>query len=286
MVNDELLDMLFEIGEEDVTVPFDRTECIRAPFPYSGSKFKSLEHIIPRLPITQHSTWVDHFGGTGVVSWNVPTCHVMVYNDRYSAVVAFYRCLRDPVKKKALFEYLSLMPPHSREEFYWARDTWVNDEDDVVRAAKWYYGLTVSVLGRQQAFARAITSHHQTNVWDYMDKLPMIHDKLGFFTLENLDVFQCINDYDSPSTVHYFDPPYVGTDQGGYESKWTSKDQERLLNRIAELQGFVALSHYPCKEIEKRSYWTNRYQWDHEGSASGKGRDAVIECLWVKETKQ
>lgn len=288
-MSNDLFDDLMDIGIEDVTVPFDRTECVRAPFTYAGSKARSLPEILPRLPIIKSSTWVDHFGGTGVVSWNVPKCNVMVYNDRYSALVAFYRCMRDPIKHQAMIQYLSLMPPHSREDFYWARDTWVTDVDDVIRAAKWYYGIANSVLGRQLAFARSIQSSVDRSVWMHLPFFEPIHRAIQPFTLENLDVFQCIHDYDTCSTIHYFDPPYVGTDQGGYEHKWTAAQQKQLLATIGRCQGFVALSHYPCAEIDSQPYWTQRHQWVHKASSeeiSGSfSTEDVIECLWIKEAK-
>jgi DNA adenine methylase len=283
----DLLADLLDIGSEDTTHAFDRTTCVRAPFSFQGSKWRSLDKIIPRLGVHKSNTWVDHFGGTGVVSWNIPKCNVMVYNDRYSALVAFYRCLRDEKKKEALLAYLESMPPHSREDFYWARDTWVNDVDDVIRSAKWYYGLCCSVLGRQKAFARAISSHAITNVWQRLPMFEPIHRCLQSFTLENLDVFQCITDYDTPQTIHYFDPPYVGTDQGGYQSKWGLDDQARLLKAIGNCRGFVALSHYPCNVIDEQPYWTNRYQWEHLNSVGEIGESldcgTAVECLWIKQ---
>ena len=301
-MSDDLFDLFKDLDDTNELIEVDRTEYQRAPFAMPGAKYRSLHEIIPRLPITRSCTWADHCGGTGVVSWNVPTCKVMMFNDRYSGIVAFYRVLRDPIKKDQLLKYLSEMPPHSREEWLDCRAMWVTEEDDVARAAKWYYMTRLSILNKRQAFGRGITMKFAPigDMSDVRLLFDSIHPILKNFTLENLDLKVSFLDYDTPSTIHYIDPPYVNTDQGTYEDKWTHKDNEDLFRLIANSKGFVAFSHYYSSEIDKQSFWTNRYTWstrvttepliaraeNHKLERTDEfGEKEALECLWIKEPR-
>src|SRR5262245_45121950 len=105
-----------------------REHYLRAPFSCLGSKFKGLDEILPRLPY--RNGFCEPFGGSGVVLLNRNECPLEVFNDRHSGITAFYRCLRDPVKKDALIERIELSV-HSREEFIWSKDTWKDITDDL-----------------------------------------------------------------------------------------------------------------------------------------------------------
>lgn len=290
----DLLNDLMDIGDEDIA-DANRMNVQRAPFAMPGAKFRSVEMIVPLLPIKRDSTWVEHCGGTGVISWNVPQCKVMVFNDRYSGITAFYHAVRD--KKDLLLAYLSSMPPHSREEWTHCRHQWVNETDDVARAAKWYYMMRLSVLQKGKAFGRGITTRF-IPLPSSLKLFEHVHQVLQNFTIENLDIFMSITDYDDVNTIHYIDIPYIGTDQGAYEGKWDWPKVTRLLDLIKRLKGFVAFSHYPDPRIRKYLDWTHIYEWDvlvtaepkifrdtnfKEGKENVTNNATARECLYIKE---
>ncbi len=268
----------------------DRTKIIRAPFRMAGSKYFSLKELLPRLPIKH--TWVDHFGGTGIVTLNRQRSKLEVFNDRYSGVTSFYRVIKDPVKWEKVAEWLE-KSVYSREEFYNCRDTWVTETDDVVRAAKWLYCTANSVMGRRVAWARATNSTPGPlmSFKSLADLFPIFHGRFRDIQIENLDFETCARDYDSAQTVHYFDPPYINTEQLYEGDYWTRNDQRRLLRLINTIDGYVALSGYYDEETDKAVEWTNKYVWrvsvkaevdDIEKGQSGKDTDYITEYLWVK----
>jgi DNA adenine methylase len=270
----------------------DRTKIVRAPFRMAGSKYFSLKELLPRLPVK--AKWCDHFGGTGIVTLNRPKSYKLeVFNDRYSGVIAFYRCLKDKDKWKEMLAWLS-NTLYSREEFQWCRDTWVTEHDDVIRAAKWLYCTANSVVGKRVAWARATDSQAATAMafQSMLEFFPKYHERFKNVQIENLDYDQCARDYDSLDTVHYFDPPYVNTDQQLYEgSSWTRDDQRRLVGLIGNLQGFCALSGYYDEETDKAIKWDYRHSWkvamkseiDDEGkSQDGFKGEQITEYLWIK----
>lgn len=293
----DLFDDLMDLNDE---VHVDRTKFEKAPFGMPGGKFKSLKHLLPVLQaaVTPDTVWVDHFGGTGVVSLNIPDCKLMVFNDRYSGITDFYRCLQDAKTLRTMSEYLEAMPALGREMWLRCRQDWASEKNLAHRAAMWFYMYRNSVIGKGAAFARATNSAPPIQLPRAMELFWPIHYKLKGFQIENLDFEVCAGDYNSVHAVHYFDPPYLHTDGGIYESSWTIEDLKRLLRCIERLEGWVALSHYPNELIESCTFWTDRKEWkvpvnsevqafsDQNYRADKKNVqevDQAVEVLWIKE---
>lgn len=287
----DYLDDLFDIID-DVEAEKEEVKWSRGAFSMIGGKTKSLKHIIPELPITKDTVWVDHCAGTGVVSFNIKPGKINVINDRYSAITDFYLSIRDHFDE--FITYLERFPWHSRQQWVESHKKWNKHSDPVRRAAHWFYYWRSSVLGKGKYFGRGLT-YPFNPMKDVFELLPSIRDKLRLFTLENLDIRKCIEDYDSLNTVHYIDTPYVNTDQGTYAHKWTEKDMKSLLNLLAGCKGFVALSHIPYDLIDEQDFWTDKKVWDVVYTAEPKiakegnyktqvdGNMNQFECLWIKE---
>lgn len=275
-----------------------REDYIRAPFGWPGGKQESLPYILPKLPVRK--VWVETCGGAGWVSLNRQPCDLEVFNDRHAGIIAFYRCVRDAEKCLALRERLELSL-HSREEFVWSRDSWQNCSDDVERAARWYYMLRCSFgqLGRN--FGRATSGRSQQGraLQNGLELFPLIHSRFRNFQIENLDVTVCIRDYDSPSTVFYVDPDYIGANPGIYSH---TVQHRELLDTIRDSQGFFAVSGY-ANDLYDRQYatlWDDRITWkvsvtltsqcfkdnNLEGKEGQMRRDQKAEeVLWIREAK-
>jgi len=271
----------------------------RAPFGYPGGKSRSLSEILPHLPYRKK--WIDVFGGSGVVTINRQPSPLEVYNDRYSGVVAFYRVLRDPTLVARLIERLQLTV-HSREEFLWCKETWPNCQDDVERAARWFYMIDVSVINKGDAFARATKAAFSPNITSTLQSFWPVHERFKHIIVENLDWTQCFRDFDDSDAVFYCDPPYMHTDHGSYAHTFNEQDHKNLLTAIFGLSGFVALSGFPSTLYESFP-WDQRYEWESwtstrvqaftsENHHKDKGFEDVLcqqhrttECLWIKESK-
>jgi DNA adenine methylase len=292
-MSDELLNDLLGLAPVDEKV--DRTQIERAPFGWVGGKSRSIREIIPHLPYRYK--WVDHFLGSGIVTLNRKESELEICNDRFSGITSFYRVLKDKTRYKELLDYL-YTTIHSREEFYHCRDTWCTEIDDVTRAAKWYYMVFHSVISKGQAFARATNSKVSNVISRNLELFPAVHQRIAKIQFENLDFETCFNDFDDHRTVHYFDPPYIGTDPGIYKHSWTDDDLMRLLNCIARAKGFCALSGYPNATIDNYLKWDHVHTWKvpvhAEVQAFTKENnkahlknvqeiDYAVECLWIKE---
>lgn len=282
-----------------------RDTYVRAPMGYPGSKTRSLKELLPHLPY--RNTWVDVCGGTGSVTLARDTCKLDVYNDRHSGLVAFYRCIRDPFKCKAMVDRLLISPPCSREEFMWSRDTWKENQlDDVERASRWYYALQTSFNQKGWAFGRATKGNAQGQ--KMFNNVPLfwpLHNRMRNVQIENQDYRMLFKDYcNGPrgSTVFYVDPPYWGT-SGIYEHQWSEQDHIELCERIPTLNGsFVAVSGYdlPNHPYNRYTYWTDKVSWEVRTSLQGYAetetnhmeghmdfvrRENATETLWIYDPK-
>ena len=272
-----------------------RAECIRAPFGYVGGKSQSYRHILDYLPYRR--SFIEVFGGSGIVILNRRKSQLDVYNDRYGGVVAFYRCLRDKDKIEQLIARLELTV-HAKEEFYWCRDTWDNCDDDVERAARWYYMIASSFIAKGQQWARGtkgISIKTGFQVHRYFKLFYPIHERLKEIQIENLNWLQCMKDYDNEDAVFYCDPPYLDV-TNSYKTKFTRQDHIQLLETIMDMKGFVALSGYPSELYESYT-WDDCYEWKVTVTSKGQaftqtnnkkdfvneGYDKVTENLWIKE---
>jgi len=277
-----------------------RERILRPPFSYHGGKTKSVKHIVPLLPV--RTCYVEPFGGSGAVLFSRAPSKIEVFNDRYGGVVCFYRCLRDPKKLEKLIDWLDLTI-HSREDFIDARDNWTNADDEIERAAKWYYMIRYSFGSLGRNFGRCTSSalvRFSGRIRSRLSKFPELHERLRQVTIENQNYDQCILDYDGPDTVFYIDPPYFGTYEAYYNTPaFTLEDHTNLLKLIFRLKGFVAVSGYPNDFYDKFP-WDDEYSWSQVRTAdpqafreenqkddrSGRRfRETVKELLWIKEAR-
>lgn len=256
--HEELFDDLFDM-DDTAAEETSRSETQRAPYGYVGGKSRSLHRILPHLPY--RFKWVDHFGGSGVVTLNRQESKLEVFNDRWSGVTCFYKCIQKADKCKRLIERLNATC-HSREEFYDCRLQWINEQDEVERAAQWYYMMRSSVIGKGVCFARATNSLAPIVLHSSLQLFMPIHYRFKNILVENLDFETCFKDFDSHDCVHYCDPPYLNTDPGLYCGGWSVDDLERLIRCIRNSHGFVALSHYSHELLDSQTFWTKRITWE------------------------
>lgn len=273
-----------------------REEIVRAPFGYPGGKSSSLDKILPHLPY--RNLYAEPFGGSGSVMWARNPSPLEIFNDRYSGVTSFYRCIRDKDKMHALIERIETTI-HSREEFLWCRDTWKNCQDEVERAARWYYMLQTSFGAQGRNFGRSVRGKAQMGpkIRNNLMLFHPLHQRIKHVQFENLDWRQCIKDFDQEDMVWYLDPPYYEYAKGMYEHEMQKEEHKELLERIFHLKGFVALSGYSNSLYD--SYpWDNKYTWTINvnmlaiaftennhliGKEDSIKRGRAQEVLWIKE---
>lgn len=282
----EELDYL-SLYEEEVE---DDYEPVKPPFAWAGGKSRSCERLLEILP--QGRIYVEPFGGSGAVMFARRPVQTEVFNDRFSAIVDFYRCLKDPALYEQLTERLQLAT-YSREEWEECHNTWVRTSDIVERSARWYTMLEYSFSNMGRNLGRTLTSKTKIagKLRNKLSLFPLIHERIKNIFLENCS-WECLfRDYNIEDSVFYCDPPYLETDQSMYSgSTWTLQDQAKLLKATFNHEGYVALSSYACK-INDAMPWDDVYEWDVSVSVKGSHnkeehsnkRENNKEVLYIKE---
>jgi len=280
-INNDLTNVFNELDDSNKK----RSECVKAPFKWVGSKTKSLEYILPHLPY--HTSYIEPFGGSGAILLARHACDLDVFNDRYNGITDFYKCLKNPSMLKRLIEYLDPII-HSRELFYTFRKNWHEMPDIVIRAAQWYYIIHFSFNAKGVTFARGTGSRckFSDSLSRQLKNFPIIHLRLKNTVIENMDWSNCIKDYDNHDAVFYLDPPYIGVYKGTYAHEMSHIEHIKMLEVIMKMKGFVALSGY-ANELYDSYKWSNRIEWVSSQNAGIKTEKLELfptkECLWIKE---
>jgi DNA adenine methylase len=272
-----------------------REDYVRAPFGYPGSKAKAISNILPHLPYT--NMYVDVFGGSGAIWLARHPSKVEIYNDRCSGVTCFFRVCRNPNTLRALVDRLSVLI-HSREEFIWSASTWRDCEEEVERAARWYYSVKCSFGSQGLYFGRTKSTKatFANKLHSNLDLFYPLHDRIKNTQIENLDWQTCLLDYNDPEAVWYLDPPYYRSSTGMYHHELSDAEHRELLERVQTLKGFVALSGYP-NELYDSYEWDKRVVWEQNTTTLGMAftgsnklgeykeiltRKTAMECLWIR----
>jgi DNA adenine methylase len=266
----------------------------RAPFAWPGGKYRSQEQLAIHLPYRRG--YAEHCGGSGVTLINRKKSKLEIFNDRYSGVTCFYRCLQTPENTSKLIDRLSFIL-NSREEFLWCAETWESCSDTVERAARWFYMIKMSFgsMGRHWGRSTAGDQCLSRKFNETIKEFPFVHSRFKDVQLDNLDVVQSIKDYDTPDMVHYIDPDYLGSHSGHYKHRMPEAKHIEILNTIMQGKGFFAISGYAHPLYDDSQWeWDARYTWKSlltmdkptytdDDKAEIEDRLYASEILWIRD---
>lgn len=278
-MSQSILEMMRAFDEPD-----KRSQYIRAPFGYLGSKYRHLDKILPHIPI--RTSYIEPFGGSGAILLAKHRSKIEVFNDRHAGVTAFYRVIRDPILLEKMIERYTYIL-HSREEFYWCRDTWPDCTDLVERAARWYYIVSFSFNCKGVVFARTlkkVANTFVTRMEHHIRGFKILHQRLKNVIIENLDWSTILTDYDHKDAVFYLDPPYMEAYAGTYKFGMTEFEHKELLDLVFQLEGYVAISGY-AHPLYDAYNWDSKIEWESAvGSRDSRleTSETVKEVLWIK----
>lgn len=216
----------------------------RSIMKYHGGKWRIAPVLIPFL--VDHDTYVESCGGAGSMLLRKKRSKVEVYNDVNGAVVNVFRVARD--EPEALAEALRLTPFARDELEAVCLDT--GPTDDVVELAR--RTLVRSFFSVSSA-GQSISLFHATpqaaKSWAlYPDHIAAYTERLQGVVIENRDAKRVIEKFDSPTTLHFIDPPYVAetrsTQKATYAHDMDAGMHEELVECVKNLKGYVYLCSY------------------------------------------
>jgi DNA adenine methylase len=212
-----------------------------------GGKGKQLRQLLPFIPDSR--VYVEPFGGGASVLLNKPRSEVEVYNDLDESLINLFYVIRDPVQ---FSEFANLIgwTPYSRRAFEDSRDH-ESEPDAVLRAVKFYTVLNQSISGKRLAtksdWSRAKSANVAERWFLRQEKLGLLHERLKYVQIECRDALDILEEWDSPETVFYCDPPYVldtRKKQKYYAVELDDEYHYELCERLKLVEGMVVLSGY------------------------------------------
>ena len=257
--------------------------------------------LLPLIP--KHHTYVEVFGGAANLLLAKEPSPVEVYNDIDSGLVNFFRVIRDKDKFKRFYEQVVLIP-YSREEYYCCRETWRDEEDDILRAVKWFVAARQNFSGQyggswgyNVSRSRRGMSGTVSGYLGAIETLPDIANRFLRVQIEHNDFRKIIAAYDTEETFFYLDPPYVleTRKNKAYEHEMSLKDHEDLVDLLLHIKGKAMLSGYEHDVYLplERAGWT-KFLFKSKCYITGKTRGTKhlyneeekhklerTECVWL-----
>lgn len=178
---------------------------LRSPLKWVGAKSRVCEQILAMFP--KHRCYVEVFSGASwvLLGKDPATSKSEVLNDLDCELINFWRVVKHRPAEFA--EALSLMVC-SRGLFNEWRAAHQLHGDEVHRATQLWALAKYSFGGKRQHFAMA-KLRKPPIVWPEIAlELRSLTRRLQMVCIEHLPWERCVEQYDSPSTFFYLDPPY------------------------------------------------------------------------------
>jgi DNA adenine methylase len=243
---------------------------------YYGGKWNLGPWIISHFP--KHTNYVEPCGGAASVLLQKPRSSLETYNDLEGTIVNFFRVLRDSPDELIRRVRLTM----------WARDEYLlsmeQDADPIESARRFFVGSWMSISGMGDTGWRCVTNNEKRNSPSFDLKVieqSWLVERLRGVQIENKDCFECIETYDAPNTLIYFDPPYMAetrTHGQRYKIDADNAFHVRAAAALHEVEGMVIVSGYDC-DLYGDLYEAHGWQrHDREAQTNGAPR---IESVWL-----
>lgn len=212
----------------------------RTPLIWFGGKSRLVKTIYRYMP--PHKCFVDLFGGGASVTTGKPPSFSEVFNDIDSELINFLLQLRrDPVRLANELDSL----PYARELYNnWKREEMPTDKFEA--AIRWFYLNRSGVVCGNKYKSGWRHGGTVNPAKDYHTSVAMLQEFATRFRnvqIENRDFREIIRTYDSPDTLFYCDPPYIGNERR-YKGGFTRDDHIALADRLESIQGRAIVSYY------------------------------------------
>ena len=226
---------------------------MRSPIKYYGGKSYMAKMLVDRFP-RDYDLYVEGFGGGASVLFTKEQSGMEVYNDLYDGVYSLYKVLQDDEMAGRLIDRMSTSCYSRRFHDEYRDDLVAGGMSIEDTAYKYLYvnrssfngvgGFSVTKLPRRGMMK-------STSDWlSMVDGLEDVHRRLSTVVIENLDIFELIRKYDSPSTFFYLDPPYVWSTRKSsqrYGVEMTDADHEEFVRLLYGIEGKALVTIYDSR---------------------------------------
>lgn len=245
---------------------------------YHGSKWRLAPWVLSHFP--EHRVYVEPFGGSGSILLRKSRARTEVYNDLDDECVNLFQVLRD--QHIELADAVALTP-FSRTEY---KSLYELSEDPVERARRFIARSIMGINSKGGFFKSGFDTriNHDSYVSRINSLVALPEEiramavRLSRVIIENSDAVSLMPRFDSPHTLYYVDPPYVGKNDY-FRHKMSDEQHAELAAVLRELKGAVIISGYHSPLYDDLYGHWRRFERD----AYTDRNKSVVECLWVNE---
>ena len=247
---------------------------------YYGSKFSLAKWIIEHFPAHRH--YVEPFGGAANVLLIKEPSLLETYNDLNDKIFNFFQVLRD--RPEELIEKIKITP-WSRREYQLCIEDEVVD-NPIEKARRLFFHLWMSYQSSMRVSKGNWRRHKNAKRSVLSDirfeNLRAASKRLTEVQVENRDALKLIQEFDSPATLFYLDPPYIASTRvakKSYTHEMSDEQHKEFAEILYKLQGFVILSGYPSQAYADLFEAKGWHRVDKQARVMGGGKKT--ECLWL-----
>lgn len=248
-------------------------------FPWPGGKTRLLQHLLPLLSENPHHTYVEAFSGGAALLFAREPAKVEIINDVHSELVRLYRVVANHLDEFIRQFRWALT---SREMFRWAQLQHVDTLTDIQRAVRFFYLQRLAFGGRvcSQSFGTSARSPKAINLLRLEEDLSAAHLRLHKVVIEQLPWDQCVERYDTPETLFFFDPPYWQTE--GYGQAFPLEQYDRLAEVMAGMKGraILTINDHPAMRERFDRFGGKTVAIDHTIGGGRAPRKERIYTTW------
>ena len=266
---------------------------VKSPINWYGGKYYMKDKIIELFP--PHKIYIEGFGGAAHILLHKTRSEIEVYNDLDEGLYLFFKLLRDDNTRDILISKIQLTP-YSRKEFYECRDNWKYQDDEIEKARMFYVKTMQSFSGVGQSWSysknkssRGISQAVRQFLGNVDENMLDVINRLREIQIENLDIIDLIEKYDSKESLFYLDPPYVAETRVKakvYNKEMPLDKHKELIDKLIGVQGMVILSGYDNPVYDKltNNGWSKINIGEYKNrcrDSKGKKTKTKEEYVWI-----
>lgn len=261
-------------------------------FSYPGGKTTIAPWIVERF--ADHEVYVEPFGGSASTFMHKEPSGLEVYNDLNEDCVTFFRVIKN--QPEELREWIRTTP-YSRKLFDEWSERFKNGErpeDEVEHAGRFWFIQTASFGGKLPdegssfSVAKKSVADASTNPIKWNRKgsqTEVLADRFRSVQIEYQDYRKVVERYDSPETLFYFDPPYVGAGDDYYQGE--GFDHREFGEILSDIGGRWVVSYDEIPEWCETYYIESRSrEWTIDSNRESEGTEKLVMNYDPDETRR
>jgi DNA adenine methylase len=220
---------------------------MKTPMKRYGGKMRLAPRIAELMPI--HENYIEPFaGGASALFEKCPAPGVELMNDLDADLMHLWSIIKNDELCPRLWRRLCRYENTRAGYEHWSAGS-ASLSAPIDRAQRYFVLTQASFNGVfRGGWSRPTRPSDQNAFANRVARLPQAGERLRNVHLQCGDGTNLIEQYDSPQTLFYIDPPYLRATRVAkkrYRHEMTDFDHTRLLSVLVTVRGMVMLSGYP-----------------------------------------